>query len=648
MSTEGGINWINEIVLKSKVDRDEVVRILAAHGVEEDSTLPRKRSVTLKKVLLRGKKYNEDKPFEFQWDDLGKGIWSLLTDANSKGKSSILGLIRGALRGDLPGNRLKSDIWGWLSEFELDFLIDEHRHRVRLTKMVGAPAAANADVSLSRFDGDREVIIRRGANDDGFGKAIDSLFMDELGFSRVRAYRSKEGEAVEHGWPSMCASLFITGPNSILFGDTGQDGVNLRLIQLFIGLPWVTTYTCASTSQKAVAARLAKENSNKDDRITGRIKDHEGKVAQLEAKLSAEPDLSALRAELPLLDRELVQKRQAADAASALVSSRETLFDDAKFARAEARRKLLQSKDDAEAKLVFKRLKPTCCPSCARAFGNDRFVASESLVCGLCGNEEEENGSSEALINGLEADAAETLKVQKAALKALEAAKDAAKNATGAVATLVSQIDEVQAKLHRGSASDDIRLEIATLKARIEELKFTAGPVVDLAPIQQELAVLSAAEKVTKSLFNDLQTAILDDVSKALMKFSTAFGVKNLQSMALNGAGQIKIEQGGQTTSFMKLNPGENLRVRIAAALAVLDVAERRGHGRHPGLIILDSPAAQEMSSQDFAALVESVVAAVDEFPNVQILIGAVNREELLSHVPVERRRHAAGETPLF
>lgn len=174
--------------------RDQVANILLAHGVEEDSTLPRKRSLTLQRVLFRGTKHDEEKPFEFLWDGLGNGIWGLLTDANSKGKSSILGLVRGALRGELPGSRLKPDVWGWLSEFELDFHIDEHAHRIRLTKPAGATEAEAAVATLSRFDDGRELVIKRGMPDDAFGQAVDSLFMDELGFSRVRAFRAREGE----------------------------------------------------------------------------------------------------------------------------------------------------------------------------------------------------------------------------------------------------------------------------------------------------------------------------------------------------------------------------------------------------------------------------------------------------------------------
>ena len=508
MNVSNTINWIDEIAAKSRVERDQVTKILLSHGIEEDSTLPRKRSLTLKRVLFRGIKHGEEDPFEFLWDGLGNGIWGLLTDDNGKGKSSILGLVRGALRGELPGSRLKPDVWGWLSEFELDFLIDEHVHRIRLMKPAGTTEAAAAVATLSRFDNGRELVIKRGIPDDAFGKAVDSLFMDELGFSRVRAYRARQGEAAEHGWPAMCAALFITGPGDTLFGDTAQDAIHLRLIQLFIGLPWITTYTCASTGLKTVSARLAKETAGKSDRVVSRIKELEDQIQELEIKLKDEPDLTKLRSDLPRLDQELVELRQMAEDAGALVLKRSALYDDAKIARAEARRRLLQAKDDAEARVVFKRLKPTCCPSCAREFEKDRFAATEAPACGLCGKEEDEVGSPEELITELEAEAADTLESQKTAEKAVDEAKIAWEKASAAVTAASQLIAKVQAELRKGSTAEEIRLDIAKLKARIEELELATGPSVDVDLIRREETVLKAAEKVTKSLFEDLQTEI--------------------------------------------------------------------------------------------------------------------------------------------
>jgi hypothetical protein len=161
--------------------------------------------------------------------------------------------------------------------------------------------------------------------------------------------------------------------------------------------------------------------------------------------------------------------------------------------------------------------------------------------------------------------------------------------------------------------------------------------------------VLSATEAITKQLISGLQHEVLADLSASMMRYAKEFGVENLAGLTLKGNGVLKIDQGGTSTTFTKLAPGERLRMRIAAALAVIDVARHQGYGRHPGLLVLDSPGAQEMSDDDFGVLLGCVQEAVQKTEGIQILVGAVTRPELERQVPPNRRRaHAHGEDFLF
>jgi hypothetical protein len=118
--------------------------------------------------------------------------------------------------------------------------------------------------------------------------------------------------------------------------------------------------------------------------------------------------------------------------------------------------------------------------------------------------------------------------------------------------------------------------------------------------------------------------------------------------MEFNGAGALQISQGGADTHFSKLTAGERLRVRIAAAIAVVEVARVRGYGRHPGLLILDSPRSEEMADGDFAQLLSSVESVVSNVGNMQVIIGAIATPELLRVAPKTHTRHAIGRAALF
>lgn len=649
MSVVSPNDWKGSIAARSSLDLSKVDEILKKHSVVPSAMLPRQRSLVLRSVRLKGVKHGADQPFEFSWRPLGPGLWALLTDENGRGKSSVLGLVRGALQGRFPGTRVKSDVWAWLEELDIAFTIDTAEYGVSLRKPRGECGDTDMIARLTRNSGGVEVPIVEGPADANFATGVEALFMEEFGFSKFHAFRARQAEAAEHGWNSMSAALFITGPGEALFGDVTSDALPLRLIQLFIGLPWVTTYTVASAALKKVEAEREREPDGVADKVASRIAELDREISALMGKLKDQPDVATVRASLRGLDRALVERRREAEGAAETLALCEAELREAKSVRAEVRRRLLQARENAAAGLVFRRLQPAHCPACASAFEDGRFSAADIDTCGLCGRPDpgtDDDGM--ARVAELEMADADALKALKASQKALEAAREKAEAASWNLAGAKTAIAKAQDELLAGSAADALRADLEKLRARQDELRMMASPASSPSASDEEMAVLRAAEAVTKELFDGLQREVLEQVSASLIRHCRDFGVPNLESMALQGNGALRIRQGGVNQSFGGLNPGERLRVRIALALAVLEVSKVRGHGRHPGLIVLDSPGAQEMSDHDFAALIGSVINAADRFGDIQIIVGAVNRHELESRVPPDRRRHAKGAEPLF
>ncbi len=110
----------------------------------------------------------------------------------------------------------------------------------------------------------------------------------------------------------------------------------------------------------------------------------------------------------------------------------------------------------------------------------------------------------------------------------------------------------------------------------------------------------------------------------------------------------MRIVQGKAPTSFGRLSAGENLRVRIAAALAVIEVARQRMYGRHPGLLVLDSPGAQEMAPADFAALLSRVHEAIQSVGDIQIIVGCPCGPDAPRRCPMRSRDPRSGRAIPF
>lgn len=144
-----------------------------------------------------------------------------------------------------------------------------------------------------------------------------------------------------------------------------------------------------------------------------------------------------------------------------------------------------------------------------------------------------------------------------------------------------------------------------------------------------------------------MQIGMLNYFSERLYKIAVAIGVENLQSVDVK-LSKIAIRQGNTDTTFTKLNDGEKLRFRTAAALAAIETAKWSGVGRHPGFIVLDSPAAQEMSEDDFASLLANLTSVLETNLDMQIIVGAVMRPKILDVVSCGGMEYAKGEDHLF
>lgn len=93
MKTEG--DWLNAISEAAGASRSSVEEVLLRHGVRAQSTLPRAKKVSFRSISFEGAKVGSksDGPFRFTWGDLGPGIWAVMSDKNSRGKSSIMNML---------------------------------------------------------------------------------------------------------------------------------------------------------------------------------------------------------------------------------------------------------------------------------------------------------------------------------------------------------------------------------------------------------------------------------------------------------------------------------------------------------------------------------------------------------------------------
>ncbi len=644
-------DWIDAIVNASQLERSVVEEALRRYGVRAQATVPRARKVTFTSVSFAGIKEENtgSTPFRFDWNGLDTGLWAVMSDVNLRGKSSVLNVLKAALQGDFPSD-IKPDVWRWLSSVEVDLRIDQIDYRIAVAKQSGDQSASTGSAKLTRrSDANWTVLYDGGLS--GLKGHVENLFMEELGFSKIYAVNDA-GTPYEHSWPVIASALTIGGnaEAKALFGELLVDGLPLRLLQLFIGMPWVSTLT-AITAAKKILAPSSKPLDSPLAVFRNRLEEVEREILAIQEKSSSVAERTALRRRMSELDSKLADKQIEVTAARNALQDLIEHRDRTDGEWATQARIVQELKDEKYAGYVFRSLRPEHCPACAADFRVHAAPLADSN-CLLCKSElhpTEEDVSDDRLteaehdlegISSARKIAAGEVKSASMELRELEKTRD----------VLASELEGVQAVL--GEKSDDSELRFAELDATARELRALLGsPDPDdttKSKEEQDRRVLTAAEKETRALIDGLQAEILKDVSDAIKRLSTTFGVRNLTQATLNSQGHLKLLQGGADTSFSRLTKGERLRVKIAAALSAVEVARARGMGRHPGLLILDSPGAEEVVDTDFHEMLASVSRVAREMGGVQVFIGTIYRKELEGVVPSSHRRHAKGSDSLF
>jgi hypothetical protein len=158
---------------------------------------------------------------------------------------------------------------------------------------------------------------------------------------------------------------------------------------------------------------------------------------------------------------------------------------------------------------------------------------------------------------------------------------------------------------------------------------------------QRDLAILGAAVTETENRVKDLREAIFTDISARLVAYARRFGMHSLSEATLRSNATLALTKGGGETSYSKVTEGEKLRLKVATVLAIIEAAENRGVGRHPGLLMIDSPAAQEVSPHDVAELVAGLRSVSTEITHLQVFVAGISSPAITASIPTENRREA-------
>ena len=594
---------------------------------------------------------------------------------NDAGKSTILGVILWALRGDPPSPTLQSDIRNrWLREVAVVLDIDGARfviawmvrngrpeggiYAVQPGRSVGVAQWREQALAVARDELDNDgptdrpwpathelaMMVDAGTarlvtpflDDDQFSDAAGDFMLSRLELDPVRTWAKRpqaadahDGSVIEHGWPSLSAALAIIDPT---VGTVMGEHVMLtqHLLGVYLGAKWSHTVYAARRNlvrtQAEVASLRRRAKADQDasvEDLTRLQLELAGKKTELDA-LGDVPDYDAVLEATRHANRDalLLQQTKTAeyDAASAYGIAERELSG--------ARRELYVQAEAQVTKRFFHSLRPSCCPRCDAELGADQLERERDGHCSLCDGEFVDQPGVTA---GLAVDAGgstgdpeddslaairDHLEDLNTLVSQLSERHDAAREASANAETAAATSADALLLLDRAASTERRHLEnqIARLEGRIAEREGLNNGRIDaqIEPIEFRERVYDAALRLA-TVERDLdQRQMVSDVSDTMTALGVEFGIRNLERAELRANGSVQVTKGGGDVSkYSDINAGERLRLKVALIIGLLRAGDANGNGRHPGLLIVDDLTTHEVSPENAAAMARALADAV-------------------------------------
>jgi hypothetical protein len=640
------MEWLDAIADKAKVDLARVEQVLATRHIVPTPVLPAPRRMKLLSISFRGEKHEveDEGQYTFDWNDLGKGLWGMMTDRNLRGKSSIIEVVRWLLRGR-PSPNMQDDVKTWIHSAALRFDLDGVEHKIEVECREGA----NGSLSRRTSAAADATVIASFNSEKQFETVMSDFFLRAFSMESIATWRESEsedksGQTVVHGWPALSGAMFIGTNYDVVLGDLpATTGTQARLMQMYLGVPWVSTLASAIAAQKLVDSGNELDSRRRSQAARAkqtRAAEIEEQLNQKRESLSALPSDEALQAELSQLSRKYAEAKRREKAMQERLDRETTAEVQANVVYLQDRRDLQAYKDSTAAGSIFRMLDPTCCPRCDHEIDKEKKKKEAvSHACSVCGENISNGEDAEYIRERLEA----SVKASKTALDKVQKTK---KQADDSLIELQAELESIQARseeLTKQLGTFDARKllmnEIAMLEGRLEEARFDPG-IGDIT--DDESTVLKAIVTETELRSKVVRDEFLEEVSTSLLRYAKSFGMHSLSKAQLRGNASLLLVKGGADTSFSKVTKGERLRLKVATVLAMIQVGERRGIGRHPGLIMIDSPAAQEVAPEDLRGLLSGLQAVRKELPHLQIFVAGITSPAMHEFIAVDHRKEAS------
>ncbi|MDO7285097.1 hypothetical protein Q5W88_17665 [Shouchella clausii] len=627
---------------ESNLSKEEINTLLELDNYEKDNPASIGKRLVINRLKIIGEKNSGDK---INYDKKFYSGVNILFAGNSKGKSSIFKIIKFAITGDKGS--VKKDVLSWLREIICEFSVGNTIYTIYINlegkRIFSGLYRVSADNYLEQkgTNGHIEnVLIHFETNTEKeFKEKIQQFFFDHFSYYNLKWTSGTKGtiDLIENetSWKTYYKSIYLESKDyNVLFLNQEFGGQNKKILEMILGLK--LTYPINSLSQKHDYLKNIFQKMEL-------IKTHETEATRRQELLEEVERTNEKISKINKSKKESFQKSISINRYRELAQQIKTLGDeiqDLESQKEELEKQLLQIskriirlEEEINFGHYFSNLEIKTCPRCEHEVSSEKKLNElEQHKCMLCDGDLEESDDEDIELTQTKID---QLKENEKKLKGwLEQINLTVKKDITLKEKYLTEIKGIEESINTFQFDESDLDELSVLIERKIELEYEikkddeSNNSRKFNKIEEKVKILNSAIHDLISIRYDMSKDIIGSFEKLILKQLHKFGLATVSDVVVNEKLEIKFLQNGLHNNFSELNEGEQLRAKIAIFVSLILLDIEYGVGRHPRLLIIDSPGKEEVISKDLIGLSQIFKELEEEFEgDLQIIIGTALEE---------------------
>lgn len=653
----------------NQLTKDEIIDLLNVDDTAIDIPLSTGKRLIIEYIEFSGDKQNGEL-INFK-KNFSSGINMIIAD-NLKGKSSVFKIIKTALVGN--DDYIKPDVKQWIKYIVLGFKINDKRYTISMDlekRLKGKLYNCYFEDYLKDGDLSEQLIFEANSNIE-YENQIQKFFFNQFSYFSMKwtqKISSKESNKLiesSSSWKTYFKTIYLESRDSTSFYG-GQDQ---KTFQMLLALEHTQLINKITVKKELMQSSLSKQldvlDSITDDTEGSNL---QADIRRIEQKLTDirnswnSVDLINLKNQRRAMKLEISEIN---DKLSALYKQRKALIAEKELKKKEfdgfgfeysritneiykTQRFINDINEYLEVGQFFSALEIKNCPSC-----NHQVIHSNTETgntCPLCHEiavnddiEQKYNYSEKA--DELEKTLKQMLREKELLGEKKKVLNEEVEHIDGFLASIQKDIsrleendkednlDEINSSIEKiqneydDNQEKELIAQQAVLMFRLAEKEKGNSKLSDVEKLKATIEMLNDAVINIDNLRFEKSKTIMEDLKKSMLKEIHDFGLASITDIIIDKKFNITYVQNNVMVKFSEIAEGEQLRVKLAFYLSLIQLDIEKNHGRHTRFLIVDSPNKEEGDTAYLEGLIEVLNQIQTRYHDqLQIIIGTATRE---------------------